>query len=84
MQSHDDQRFSRSAPQRVRNILKGELLKEQKNEYLENCKRAKEKKDQIEQDYEDILNKRSSPYYLIIRAMIDEIYSALVVEKADH
>lgn len=81
LQSHDDQRFSRSGPQWVRNLLKHDFLKEQKNEYAENCKRAKEKKDEIEQDYEDIINKRSSPYSLTIRAMIDEIYSPLSSEK---
>jgi len=82
LQSHDDQRFSTQGPQWVTNKLKGDFLKEQKNEYLENCKHAKERKDKIEQDYGDKIDKYSSPYSLTIRAMIDEIYSPLSSEKS--
>lgn len=77
LESHDDQRFSYVEPQRVRNLLKRNFLKQQKKEYLENCKGAKEKKDEIEQKFEDIINRRSSPYSLTIRAMVDEICSPL-------
>jgi hypothetical protein len=79
-QSHDDRQFSSLGPQWV-SLLKKDFQKEQEGRYSKNCENAKEKKEEIEQKYHDILDRYSSPYSLTIKAMIDEIYSPLGSEK---
>ena len=81
LESNDDRRFSNLGPKWA-SLLKQDYLEQQKKNFSGNCKRAKEKKDEIEQDYKDLINKRSSPYSLTIRPMINGIYSPLNDEKS--
>lgn len=77
LESHDDQRFSYVESKWLRNRLKGEILKGQKDRYFKNCARANKLKDGIDKNYGDMTNRYSSSYSSIIKAMIDEIYSPL-------